>query len=75
MIPSQKSKIKDPKSLVICLILYSELDYEIVIVDDSSPDKTAEVATQLQNVYPGRIILKQRSGKLGLGTAYVYART
>jgi len=50
----------------------NKFDYEIVIVDDASPDNTAEVAKQLQKAYPGRIILKQRAGKLGLGTAYVH---
>jgi len=50
----------------------NELDYEIIIVDDASPDNTAEVAIQLQKVFPGRIILSQRSGKLGLGTAYIH---
>jgi dolichol-phosphate mannosyltransferase len=54
------------------LTMYSNLDYEICIVDDSSPDNTAEVAKQLQKAFPGRIILKQRSGKLGLGTAYAH---
>jgi len=49
------------------------LDYEIVIVDDASPDNTAEIAKQLQKAFPGRIILKQRTGKLGLGTAYIHA--
>jgi dolichol-phosphate mannosyltransferase len=56
------------------LIMDSNLDFEIVIVDDSSPDNTAEVAKQLQQAFPDRIILKQRTGKLGLGTAYVHAR-
>ncbi|TAQ88761.1 Dolichyl-phosphate beta-D-mannosyltransferase [Chlorociboria aeruginascens] len=51
----------------------NRLDYEIVIVDDGSPDNTAEIARQLQKVFPGRIILKERAGKLGLGTAYVHA--
>jgi dolichol-phosphate mannosyltransferase len=53
---------------------YSGLEYEIVIVDDASPDNTAEIAKQLQKAFPGRIILKQRTGKLGLGTAYTHAR-
>ncbi|KAE8449323.1 dolichol-P-mannose synthesis [Mollisiaceae sp. DMI_Dod_QoI] len=47
-------------------------EYEIIIVDDASPDNTAEVAKQLQKAFPSRIILKQRTGKLGLGTAYVH---
>jgi dolichol-phosphate mannosyltransferase len=56
------------------LIFYSKLDYEIVIVDDASPDNTAEIAKQLEKAFPGRILLKQRAGKLGLGTAYTHAR-
>ncbi|EJT99101.1 glycosyltransferase family 2 protein [Dacryopinax primogenitus] len=50
-----------------------QLEYEIVIVDDASPDGTQEVARQLQRVYgEDRIMLKPRAGKLGLGTAYVH---
>lgn len=50
----------------------NNLDYEIIIVDDASPDGTANVAKQLQKAFPGRIILKERTGKLGLGTAYIH---
>lgn len=57
------------------LTFHSNLDYEIVIVDDSSPDGTANIAKQLQKAFPGRILLKQRTGKLGLGTAYIHGRT
>jgi dolichol-phosphate mannosyltransferase len=50
----------------------SKLDWEIIIVDDASPDGTQDIAKQLQKVYPGRIQLRPRAGKLGLGTAYVH---
>lgn len=49
------------------------LDWEVIIVDDGSPDGTQEVAKQLQKVWgTDHIILKPRAGKLGLGTAYVH---
>jgi glycosyltransferase involved in cell wall biosynthesis len=56
------------------LTIHSNLDYEIIIVDDGSPDGTANIAKQLQKAFPRRIILKERAGKLGLGTAYIHGR-
>ena len=48
------------------------LDYEIVVVEDSSPDGTYEVALQLQRLFgEGRLKILKRPGKLGLGTAYI----
>ncbi|KAE9979133.1 hypothetical protein EG328_001074 [Venturia inaequalis] len=50
-----------------------KLDWELIIIDDGSPDGTQEVAKQLQKVYtPERIQIRARAGKLGLGTAYVH---
>lgn len=45
-------------------------DLEVLVVDDNSPDGTAEKVTQLTSVYP--VHLEKRSGKLGLGSAYIH---
>ncbi|KAG0295619.1 dolichol-P-mannose synthesis [Linnemannia gamsii] len=51
----------------------NNIDYEIIVIDDNSPDKTLEVAQELQKIYgENRIVLRPRAGKLGLGTAYVH---
>ncbi|RXK34818.1 dolichol-phosphate mannosyltransferase [Tremella mesenterica] len=51
----------------------SGISWEVIVVDDASPDGTQEVARQLATVYgEDRVILKPRAGKLGLGTAYVH---
>ena len=48
-----------------------EGEYQILVIDDGSPDGTADVVKGLQKAYPERLHLVERSGKLGLGTAYV----
>lgn len=51
----------------------NNLEYEIIIIDDNSPDGTIVVAKQLQKVYgEDKILLRPRAGKLGLGTAYIH---
>ena len=48
------------------------MEIEIVVVDDNSPDKTAEVVRAMQGIYgESKIILHSRGGKLGLGSAYI----
>ncbi|KAG8196451.1 hypothetical protein JTE90_012275 [Oedothorax gibbosus] len=48
-------------------------DFEIIIIDDGSPDGTLDAAKQLQEIYgPEKIVLRPREKKLGLGTAYIH---
>ncbi|HSF83815.1 MAG TPA: polyprenol monophosphomannose synthase [Anaerolineales bacterium] len=44
---------------------------KVLVVDDNSPDGTGEIAEQLTGAYPGCLHVIHRSGKLGLGTAYI----
>lgn len=45
--------------------------FHILIVDDGSPDGTADIVRQLQTEFPERLYMIERKGKLGLGTAYI----
>ena len=45
--------------------------FDVLVVDDGSPDGTGDLVREAQAAYPNRIHLLERSGKLGLGTAYI----
>lgn len=47
------------------------VSFDMLVIDDNSPDGTADIVKRLQSQYPDRLHLIQRSGKLGLGTAYI----
>jgi dolichol-phosphate mannosyltransferase len=48
------------------------LNFDILFIDDNSPDGTAKKIKEIQALNPNRIYLEERSGKLGLGTAYIH---
>jgi dolichol-phosphate mannosyltransferase len=47
-------------------------DFELLIVDDGSPDGTGNKVKELQKEYPSKLHIEERKGKLGLGTAYIH---
>lgn len=56
---------------IIRAIMALPVPFEVLIVDDGSPDGTADIVKRLQSEYAGRLHLIERSGKQGLGTAYI----
>src|SRR5665213_1561956 len=47
-------------------------DFHLLIVDDGSPDGTADIVRRLMKEFSGRLFMEERKGKLGLGTAYIH---
>jgi dolichol-phosphate mannosyltransferase len=47
-------------------------DFDILIIEDNSPDGTADIVKRLIGVFPGRLYIVERKGKLGIGTAYIH---
>ena len=60
------------KKLMIDSVL-KDYDYEIIVVDDNSPDGTAEVAKKLAEQYPVKVLVREK--KLGLASAILYGFT
>lgn len=69
IIPTYNEKENIAK--IIRAVFSLEGDYHILVIDDGSPDGTGAIVKDLQKEFPERLFLIERSGKLGLGTAYI----
>lgn len=57
---------------ILQAIFSLNLSFHILVIDDGSPDGTANIVKDLIPVYPGKLFIEERKGKLGLGTAYIH---
>ena len=64
---NEKENIKD----IILEVFTLEGRYDVLVIDDGSPDGTASIVKSLMEEWPERLFLIEREGKLGLGTAYL----
>lgn len=62
---------KENAANIIDAVLALPHQFDILVIDDNSPDGTAKIVKTKQQEYPGRVHLIERAGKLGLGTAYI----
>lgn len=69
IIPTYNESANVPR--VLGALMSLDRDVDVLIIDDGSPDGTADVVRDWQQKHPGAIHLMEREGKQGLGTAYV----
>lgn len=65
------NEIENIKTIILEVIQLPQL-FDVLVVDDNSPDGTAKKVEALQEKFPNRLFLEKRKEKLGLGTAYIH---
>lgn len=63
---------KENIEAIIRKTFIQEKEFDILIVDDNSPDGTASIVENLQKEFPEKLYIEKRKGKNGLGTAYIH---
>ncbi len=63
---------KENIEAIISAVMNLPIDFHVLVIDDGSPDGTADIVKELMNgKYSGRVHIIERAGKQGLGTAYI----
>jgi dolichol-phosphate mannosyltransferase len=57
---------------IIRAVFNLPISFDVLIVDDNSPDGTAQIVENLQSAYKNQLFIEKRAGKSGLGTAYIH---
>ncbi len=70
IIPTYNEKENIAKILEAIFSLHQQ--FHVLVIDDGSPDGTAQIVKDLFDIYPQQLFLEERKGKLGLGTAYIH---
>ncbi len=65
------NEILNVKKIIEAVLALPE-QFDVLVVDDNSPDGTATAVKEMSEKYPERVFLEKRQGKSGLGTAYVH---
>jgi dolichol-phosphate mannosyltransferase len=63
---------RENAELIIRKVFSLPRAFDVLIIDDGSPDGTAAIVRRLMQEFPGRLYLEERAGKQGLGTAYIH---
>ncbi|MBO7469366.1 MAG: polyprenol monophosphomannose synthase [Bacteroidales bacterium] len=70
IIPTYNEKENIEK--IIRYVFNLPMAFDILVVEDNSPDGTADIVKRLMQEFPDRLFIEERKGKLGLGTAYIH---
>ena len=63
---------KENITAIINAVIVLGNQYHVLVVDDGSPDGTADIVKELMQMHTDKIFIQERKGKLGLGTAYIH---
>ena len=63
---------KENISAILHAIFDLQQEFHVIVIDDGSPDGTAQVVKNLQSKFPAHLFIDERKGKQGLGTAYIH---